>query len=60
MLYIHAGAHAPAQSGPNSSRLAQTVSFPPEGNQYRSLEKTERIYKFPLLGGKSNQYSLNS
>lgn len=32
MLYIHEGAHAPAESGPNSSRLAQTVSFPPEGN----------------------------
>lgn len=34
MLYIHAGVHAPAQSGPNSSRPAQTLSFPPKGNQY--------------------------
>lgn len=60
MLRVHTGAGAATLSGPDSSRLAPTLSSPPEGNPYRSLGETAHIYKFPPLGGKSNQCSPNS
>lgn len=60
MLRVHTGAHAATLSGPDSSRLVPTVSSPPEGNPYRSLGETAHIYKFPPLGGKSNQCSPSS
>lgn len=60
MLRVHTGARAATLSGADSSRLAPTVCSPPEGNPYGSLGEMAHVYKFPPLGGKSNQCSPNS